>query len=147
MKKNVGNQNGYNAVQNVGNQNPNGNGNVVATWVEGNAIGNNGNQIRCYNYRDLDEIEEVNANCILMDNLKQVSTLGTQTNKALVYDSYLSAKVHHYENFYNNDIFNMFTQEEQYTELLEPIPEPHQVHQNDSNIISEVSSVEQDGEE
>ncbi|GKE60338.1 hypothetical protein Tco_1510705, partial [Tanacetum coccineum] len=44
--QNVGNQNGYNAVQNVRNQNPNGNGNVVAARAEGNAIGNNGNQIR-----------------------------------------------------------------------------------------------------
>nr|GFC53968.1 Gag-Pol polyprotein [Tanacetum cinerariifolium] len=56
----------------------------------GNAAGQNGNQIRCYNCRrkeeagiqlqaeeydlmaaaaDLDEIEEVNANCILMANL------------------------------------------------------------------------------
>nr|GEU52225.1 hypothetical protein [Tanacetum cinerariifolium] len=112
------NQNGYNALQNVTNQNPNRNGNVVAAWDEGNAIGNNGNQIRCYNCRglgylarnrtirlrrrdaaylqtqlliaqkeeariqlqakefdlmattrDLDEIKEVNANCILMANL------------------------------------------------------------------------------
>ncbi|GJR08915.1 hypothetical protein Tco_0791567 [Tanacetum coccineum] len=37
------------------------------------------------------------------------------------------------------------TQEEQYTELLDTIPEPHQVQQNDSNVISEVSSVEQSG--
>nr|GEU75422.1 auxin-binding protein ABP19a-like [Tanacetum cinerariifolium] len=36
---------------------------------------------------DLDEIEEVNANCILMANLQQASTSGTQTNKAPVYDS------------------------------------------------------------
>ncbi|GKB84441.1 retrovirus-related pol polyprotein from transposon TNT 1-94, partial [Tanacetum coccineum] len=28
---------------------------------------------------------------------------------------------------------------------IEPIPEPHQVQQNDSNVISEVSSMEQDG--
>ncbi|GKE12217.1 hypothetical protein Tco_1415768 [Tanacetum coccineum] len=47
------NQNGYNAVHNVGNRNPDGNGNVVAARAEGNAIGNNGNQIRCYNYRGL----------------------------------------------------------------------------------------------
>ncbi|GJY99442.1 hypothetical protein Tco_0516872 [Tanacetum coccineum] len=33
--------------------------------------------------------------------------------------------------------------EDQYTKLLEPIPEPHQVPQNDSNVISEVSSMEQ----
>ncbi|GKC93614.1 hypothetical protein Tco_1159056 [Tanacetum coccineum] len=44
-----------------------------------------------------------------------------------------------------NEIFNVFTQEEQYTELLEPIPEPHQVQQNDSNVISAVSSVVQGG--
>ncbi|GJT22604.1 hypothetical protein Tco_0892541 [Tanacetum coccineum] len=36
---------------------------------------------------DLDEVEEVNANCILMANLQQTSTSGTQTNKAFVYVS------------------------------------------------------------
>ncbi|GKB28050.1 retrovirus-related pol polyprotein from transposon TNT 1-94 [Tanacetum coccineum] len=165
-----------------------------AARAEGNVIGNNGNQIRCYNCRglghlarnctvrprrrddaylqtqlliaqkeeagiqlqaeefdlmaaatDLDEIEEVNANCILMANLQQASTSGTQTDKAPVYDSDGSAEVHNYDNCYDNEIFNMFTQEEQYTELLEPIPEPHQVQHNDSNVISDASSVEQDG--
>nr|GEX80197.1 hypothetical protein [Tanacetum cinerariifolium] len=38
----------------------------------------------------------------------------------------------------------MLTQEEQYTELLEPIPEPHQVPHNDNDVISEVTRVEQD---
>ncbi|GJX53563.1 gag-pol polyprotein [Tanacetum coccineum] len=94
---------------------------------------------------DLDEIEEVNANCILMANLQQASTSGTQTDKAPVYDSDGSAEVQLHDNCYNDEIFNMFTQEEQYTELLEPIPEPHQVPQNDSNVVSEVSSVEQGG--
>nr|GEX72247.1 hypothetical protein [Tanacetum cinerariifolium] len=74
---------------------------------------------------DLDEIEEVNANCILMVNLQQASTSGTQTDNAPVYDSDGSAK---------------------YTELLEPIPESHQVPQNDNHIIFEVTSVEQAGE-
>ncbi|GKE07795.1 hypothetical protein Tco_1411346, partial [Tanacetum coccineum] len=159
-------------VLGIANQNPNGNGNVVAARDKGNAISNNGNQIRCYNCRglghlarnytvrprrkdvaylqtqlliaqkeeagiqlqakefdlvaasaDLDEIEEVNANCILMANLQQASTSGTQTNKAPIYD--LDGLV-------------------EYTELLEPIPEPHQVQQNDSNVIYEVSSMEQD---
>nr|GFB28640.1 hypothetical protein [Tanacetum cinerariifolium] len=36
---------------------------------------------------DLDKIEEVNENCILMANLRQASTSGTQTDKAPVYDS------------------------------------------------------------
>nr|GEY95021.1 hypothetical protein [Tanacetum cinerariifolium] len=95
---------------------------------------------------DLDEIKEVNANCILMANLQQASSSGTQTDRAPVYDSDVSAEVHEYENCYNNEIFNMFTQEEYYTELLEPIPEPQQVPHNDKNVISEVTDVEQGGE-
>nr|GFC79238.1 hypothetical protein [Tanacetum cinerariifolium] len=63
-RQNAGNLNGYNAVQNVGNQvaqNPRvqndgiqnqiGNGSLVAVRAEGNAAGHNGNQIRCYNCR------------------------------------------------------------------------------------------------
>nr|GEW67049.1 hypothetical protein [Tanacetum cinerariifolium] len=114
--QNVGNLNGYNDVQNVknqnANQNPNGNGNLVAARAEGNVTRHNGNQIRCYNCRgeeagiqlqaeefdlmaaatDLDEIEEVNANCILIANLQQALTSGTQTDKAPVYDSDGSAE-------------------------------------------------------
>ncbi|GJZ05089.1 hypothetical protein Tco_0538364 [Tanacetum coccineum] len=155
--QNVGNQNWLIVVLGIANSNPNGNGNVVAAYVEGNTIGNNGNHIRCYNYRglghlarnctvrprrrdaaylqnqlliaqkeeagiqlhagefdlmaavaDLDDLEEVNENCILMANLQQASTSGIQTNKAPIYD-------------------------------LDGSDE------NDSNVISEVSSVEQDG--
>nr|GFC04395.1 hypothetical protein [Tanacetum cinerariifolium] len=130
--QNIGNQNGLIGVQGNGIQNQIGNGNLVAARAEGNAAGQNANQIRS----DLDEIEEVNANCILMANLQQASSSGTQTDSAPVYDSDKSAEVH--ENYDNDEIFNMFTQEEQYTELLEPIPEPQQVPQNDNNVISEV---------
>nr|GEW10286.1 hypothetical protein [Tanacetum cinerariifolium] len=49
--QNAGNLNGYNAVQNVRNQNQIGNGNLMAVRVEGNAAGHNGNHIRCYNCR------------------------------------------------------------------------------------------------
>nr|GFA57386.1 hypothetical protein [Tanacetum cinerariifolium] len=139
--QNVRNQNGLVVVLEIANQNPNRIGNVVAARAEGNAIKNNGNQIRCYNCSeldhlarnctakprrmdagylqtrllitqkeeariqlqdkefylmaaatDLDEIEEVNANNILMANLKQASTSGTQTDKAPVYDSNGSAE-------------------------------------------------------
>ncbi|GKD64779.1 hypothetical protein Tco_1306887 [Tanacetum coccineum] len=129
--QNVRNQNGLIVVSRIANQNANqnGNGHVVAARAEGSG--------------DLDKIEEVNANCILMANLQQASTSGTQTDRAPVYDLDGLAEVLHYDNCYNNDIFNMFTQEEQYIELLKPIPEPHQVQQNDSNVISEVSSMEQ----
>ncbi|GJR82637.1 hypothetical protein Tco_0153422 [Tanacetum coccineum] len=92
---------------------------------------------------DIDEIEEVNANYILMENLQQTSTSGTQTNKAPVYDSNRSAEAHPSENCYDNNIFNMFTQEEHYIELLKPITEPYPAQQNDSNVIFAVSSMEQ----
>nr|GEV60215.1 hypothetical protein [Tanacetum cinerariifolium] len=104
--QNVGNQNGIIGAPGNANKNPNRNGNLVAARAKGNVTGHNA---------DLDEIEEVNANCILMANLQQASTSGTQTDKAL------------------------------YTELLEPIHEPHQEPQNDNNVISSVSSVEQSG--
>ncbi|GJZ35863.1 hypothetical protein Tco_0581680 [Tanacetum coccineum] len=115
--QNVGNQNGLIVVPKIPNKNAtqNGNGNVVAARAKG----------------DLDEIEEVNANCILMANLQQASTSGTQSDKAPVYDSDGSAEVYEYDNCYNNEIFNMFTQEEQYTKLLDLTIEPHQVQQND----------------
>nr|GEV81175.1 reverse transcriptase domain-containing protein [Tanacetum cinerariifolium] len=88
-----GNLKGYNDIQNVRNQNPNGNGNLVAARAEDR-----------------------------------------------------STEVHNYQDFYDNEIFNMFTQEEQYTELLEPIHEPHQVTNNDNNVIFKVFSVEQSEE-
>ncbi|GKD17736.1 hypothetical protein Tco_1206894, partial [Tanacetum coccineum] len=52
---------------------------------------------------DCEEIEEVNANCILMANL--------------------------------HEIFNMFAQEEQYTELLEPTTDTYLMQHDDSNVI------------
>ncbi|GJY07951.1 hypothetical protein Tco_0375005 [Tanacetum coccineum] len=133
-----------NAVQNAGNQvgiadqnaNENGNGNVVAARAKGTG---NGNPAAA---GDIDEIKEVNAICILMANLQQVSKSGTQTDKAPVYDSDGSAEVHYYENCYDNEIFNMFTQEEQYTELFEPITDPYPVQQNNSNVIPMESSME-----
>nr|GFC42178.1 hypothetical protein [Tanacetum cinerariifolium] len=154
----AGNLNGYNAVQNVENQvaqnprvqnvgNQNGLMGLLIAQKEEAGI-----QLQAEEYdlmaaaADLDEIDEVNANCILMANLQQALSSGTQTDSAPVYDSDGSAKVHDYENCYNNEIFNMFTQEEQYTELLEPIPESHQVPQNDNEVIFEDTGVEQGGE-
>nr|GEV28263.1 hypothetical protein [Tanacetum cinerariifolium] len=162
--QNAGNLTGYNDVQNIRNQI--GNGNLVAARAEGNATGPRRMdaaylqtnlliaqkeeariQLQAEEYdlmaaaADLDEIKEVNANCILMANLQQASTSGTQTDSAPVYDSDGSTEVH--ENCDDNEIFNMFTQEEQYTELLEHILESHQVPQNDNDVISKDTSVEQ----
>nr|GEV29804.1 hypothetical protein [Tanacetum cinerariifolium] len=92
---------------------------------------------------DLDEIEEVNANCILMVNLQHASTSGTQLDKAPVYDTDGSTKVKLNDNCYDNEMFNMFTQEEQYTDLIELIPEPQLVPQNDNHVTSVAPSMVQ----
>ncbi|GKE17109.1 hypothetical protein Tco_1424686, partial [Tanacetum coccineum] len=67
---------------------------------------------------DIEEIEVVNANFILMANLQQASTSGTQAEKAPVYDSDGS------------------------TELLESTTEPQPVQQNNSNVIFADSSMD-----
>nr|GEX65617.1 hypothetical protein [Tanacetum cinerariifolium] len=117
----AGNLTGYNDVQNIRNQNQIGNGNLVAARAEENAAGQNGNRIRDAAYlqtqlliaqkeeagiqlqaeeydliaaaADLEEIKEVNTNYILMANLQQASTSGTQTDRVLVYDSDESSKL------------------------------------------------------
>nr|GFC64641.1 hypothetical protein [Tanacetum cinerariifolium] len=145
--QNTGNPTGYNDV--IGNH-------VIQNAVQNLRVQNIGNQNRLIGVpgneeydlmaavADLDEIKEVNANCILMANLHQASTSGTQTDNALVYDTDGSAEV--YKNYDDNEIFNMFTQEEQYTELLEPKPESDQVPHNDNDVISKDNSLEQGGE-
>nr|GEY97039.1 hypothetical protein [Tanacetum cinerariifolium] len=64
-------------------------------------------------------------------------------DKAPVYDTNDSAEVHLNDNYYDNEIFNMFTQEEQYMDLLEPIPEPQLVPQNDNHVTSVAPSMVQ----
>nr|GEV90571.1 hypothetical protein [Tanacetum cinerariifolium] len=75
----------------------------------------------------------------------QASTSGTQHDKAPVYDTDGSAEVHINDNCYDNEIFNMFTQEEQYTDLLEPIPKPQLVPQNDNHVTFVAPSMVQSG--
>ncbi|GKD29695.1 hypothetical protein Tco_1240473, partial [Tanacetum coccineum] len=105
--QNVGNHNRLIIVLGIANQN--GNGNVVVARAEGNANRNNDLVADCSKGRsrnptiskrvclmaaaaDLDEIKEVNANCILKANLQQASTSGTQFDKSPIYDSNRSAE-------------------------------------------------------
>nr|GEZ86784.1 hypothetical protein [Tanacetum cinerariifolium] len=137
-----------------GNQNQIRNGNLVAARAEGNAAGQNENQIRCYNYRgveeydlmaaaaDLYEIEEVNANCILMANLHQASTSGTQTDSAPVYDTDGSAET-------DNDVIPVDTSVEQGGETVEQHPQNFEetcalyesLYQNLATEVEKVNSV------
>ncbi|GJT01326.1 retrovirus-related pol polyprotein from transposon TNT 1-94 [Tanacetum coccineum] len=70
--QNIGNQNGQIVVPGITNQNPNGNGNVVAARAEGNATGNNGNQIRCYNCRGLGHLAR---NCTVRPRRRDAASL------------------------------------------------------------------------
>nr|GEV02895.1 hypothetical protein [Tanacetum cinerariifolium] len=135
-------------------------GNVVAARAEGTGIRN---QARCYNYRGLGHIAR---NCIASPRRKDAAYLqtqlliaqkeeagiqlqaeefdfmavasisGTQHDRAPIYDTDGSAEVHLNDNFYDNKIFNMFTQEEQYTDLLKPILKPQLVPENDNHVTS-----------
>nr|GEZ23892.1 integrase, catalytic region, zinc finger, CCHC-type, peptidase aspartic, catalytic [Tanacetum cinerariifolium] len=159
--QNVGNQNGLIGVQGNRNQNQIRNGNLVAARAGGNAAGKNGNQIRCYNCRGVGHYAR---NCTVRPRRRDAAYLQTQllitqkeeagiqlqaeeydlmaTDSTPIYDTDGSAEVH--ENYDDQEIFNMFTQEELYTELLEPIPESHQVPQNDNDVIFEDTSMEQE---
>ncbi|GJW42062.1 hypothetical protein Tco_0070861 [Tanacetum coccineum] len=109
--QNVRNQNGLIVVPGIVNQNPNRNGNVelhsrakekgccyLQTQLLIAQKEEVGIQLQAEEFDlmaamgDLNEIEEVNANYILMANFQQASTLGTQTDNAFVYDSDESAK-------------------------------------------------------
>nr|GEW49965.1 reverse transcriptase domain-containing protein [Tanacetum cinerariifolium] len=113
---NVGNQFRHNAMQNIGHL-------VGQNAVQNQGIQNVGNQ------NGLSVVSEI-TNQFGNGNVETTPAEGNGNDDG-------SAAVHLSENCYDNDIFNMFTKEEQYTELLEPIPEPHQVPQNDSNVIFE----------
>nr|GEU99987.1 hypothetical protein [Tanacetum cinerariifolium] len=76
---------------------------------------------------------------------KNLTSWLLQHDKALVYDTDGSAEVQLNDKCYNNEIFNMFTQEEQYTYLLDPILEPQLVPQNDNHVTSVTPSMVQSG--
>nr|GEY71617.1 hypothetical protein [Tanacetum cinerariifolium] len=58
--------------------NQNGNGNVVAARAEGNANGNNGNQIRCYNCRGLGHLAR---NCTVRPQRRDAANLHTYKHR------------------------------------------------------------------
>ncbi|GJV38028.1 hypothetical protein Tco_1410505, partial [Tanacetum coccineum] len=99
-------------------------GNVLVARAEGNGNGNNGNQVRCYN-------------CIVRPRRRDAAYLQTQLSlirlRKFIAQTALMANLQQASGH----------REEQYSEILEPIPEPHQGQQNDSNVIPVMPSVEQ----
>nr|GEY75305.1 ribonuclease H-like domain-containing protein [Tanacetum cinerariifolium] len=128
-RQNAGNPARYNDV--IGNQ-------VIQNAVQNPRVQNVGNQNGLIGVQGNGNQNQT-GNGILVATRAKGNAAG-----APVYDTDGSTEVH--ENCDDNEIFNMFTQEEQYTELLEPIPESHQVPHNDNVVISKDTSMEQ-GEE
>nr|GFC41700.1 hypothetical protein [Tanacetum cinerariifolium] len=88
----VGNPAGYNDV--IGNQNQIGNGNLVAARAEGNAAGQNGNHIRCYNCRGVDHYAR---NCTVRPRRRDVAYLQTQLLIAQKEEAGIQLQVEEYD--------------------------------------------------
>nr|GFC12923.1 hypothetical protein [Tanacetum cinerariifolium] len=138
--QNVGNQNGLIGVQGNGNQNQIGNGNLVAARAKGNTAGQNGNQIRCYNCRGVSHYAK---NCTVRPRRRDAAYLQTQLLIAQKEEARIQLQAEEYDLMATAAYLDEI---EEYTELLKPIPESHQVPQNDNDVIFEDTSVEQ-GEE
>ncbi|GKA46332.1 putative ribonuclease H-like domain-containing protein [Tanacetum coccineum] len=123
-------------------KNPNRNGDVVAARAEGNVIGNNSNQIRCYNCRGLGHLAR---NCTVKSRRRDAAYLQTQLLIAQKEEAGIQLQAEEFDLMVAAADLDEIEEANANSELLEPIPEPHQVQQNDSNVISEVSSMEQDG--
>nr|GEU28825.1 zf-CCHC domain-containing protein/UBN2 domain-containing protein [Tanacetum cinerariifolium] len=117
-----------------------GNGNVVPTPSKGNGNGINGNLIRCNNCRGEGHYA---SNCIVNPRKWDAANLQQQLQMAQLEKARIQSTQEEFEFMATADAYE---ETERYTELLEPIPEPHQVQHNDSNVLSAVFSVEQSGE-
>nr|GFC10901.1 hypothetical protein [Tanacetum cinerariifolium] len=132
--QNVGNHNGLIGVQRNGIQNQIGNGNLLAARAEGNAAGHNGNHIRCYNCRGNGHFAR---DCTVRPRRRDAAYLQTQLLIAQKEEAGIQLQAEEYDLMAAAADLDEI---KEYTELLEPIPEPQQVPQNDNNVISEQAS-------
>nr|GEZ20699.1 hypothetical protein [Tanacetum cinerariifolium] len=138
--------NGLSVVSEITNQY--GNRNVVTAPVEGNGNGINGNPIRCYNCRGGGHYA---SNYIVKPRKQDAAYLQHQLQMAQEEEAEIQSTQEEFDFMAAADAYEDIKKVTancnlaEYIELLEPIPKPHKVPQNDSNVISEVSSVEQGG--
>nr|GFD07346.1 hypothetical protein [Tanacetum cinerariifolium] len=122
--QNVGTQIGLIGVQGNGIQNQIGNGNLVAARAEGNAAGQNANQIRCYNCRGLGHYDR---NCTARPRRSDAAYLQTQLLIAQKEEAGIQLQTEEYD-------------------LMAAAADLDEIEENDNNVISEVTDVKQDGE-
>nr|GEW85937.1 hypothetical protein [Tanacetum cinerariifolium] len=112
---------------------------------EGNAAGPNGNKIRCYNCM---RVGHFTRNC-MMDQLRNCMVRPRRRDAAYLQTQLLIAQKEEAGIQLQAEEFDLMAaaadldEIKEYIELLKPIPEQHQVPQNDNDVISEVTSVEQ----
>ncbi|GJS52314.1 hypothetical protein Tco_0625676, partial [Tanacetum coccineum] len=85
---------------------------------------------------------ELNANCIFMTKLQATST---NTDNNHVYDTVTPYEVLNFDNYYDNRIYNMFSHEEQHSELPESSQGTYVEQHYDSNIMVETIDVDFSG--
>nr|GFB61937.1 hypothetical protein [Tanacetum cinerariifolium] len=142
--QNAGNPAGYNDLirNHVIQNNQIGNGNLVVARAEGNVAGQNGNQIRCYNCRGVGHYAR---NYTVRPRRRDAAYLQTQLLIAQKEEAGIQLQAKEYDLMAAAADLEE-NEEKKYTELLEPIPKSHQVPQNDNDVISEDTSMEQGGE-
>nr|GEY26924.1 retrovirus-related Pol polyprotein from transposon TNT 1-94 [Tanacetum cinerariifolium] len=131
------NQNGLVVVPGITNQS--GTGNVVAARAEGTGIRN---QARCYNYRGLGHIAR---NCTTRPKRRDAAYLQTQLLIAQKKEAGIQLQTEEFDFMAAACDLEEIEEEEQYTNLLEPIPEPQLVPQNDNHVTSVAPSMVHSG--
>nr|GFC34845.1 hypothetical protein [Tanacetum cinerariifolium] len=122
--QNARNQNGLIGGQGNRKQNQIGNGNLVAARAEGNAAGQNGNQIRCYNCKGVGHYAR---NCTVRPRRRDAAYLQTRLLIAQKEEAGIQLQAEEYD-------------------LIAAVVDLDEIKKNDNDVISEDASVEQGGE-
>nr|GEW28298.1 Gag-Pol polyprotein [Tanacetum cinerariifolium] len=119
--------------------NQNGTGNIIAARAEGFR---NGNQARCYNYRGLGHIAR---NCTTRSRRRDAAYLQTQLLIAQKEEARIQLQAEEFDFMAAAGGLDEIEEEEQHTDLLEIIPEPQLVPQNENHVTSFSLSMVQSG--
>nr|GEU29446.1 hypothetical protein [Tanacetum cinerariifolium] len=132
-----GNQNGLVVILGIANQS--GTSNVVATRAEGTGIRN---QARCYNCKGLGHITR---NCTARPRRRDAAYIQTQLLIDQKEEAGIQLQAEEFDFMAAAGDLDEIEEEEQYTDLLEPIPKPQLVPQNDNHVTSVVPSMVHSG--